>query len=188
VAGAAIAIAITWLLVKRRASHQLAAAFSSILAGVVLLAVLAAPASESFAQVRGNTSDGGTLGAMPGKTIRALSTYLTHHRGNARYAYASAEAALAAPLIVANDQPVLIAAGTPFHPLVSARGLSRAVRAGQVRYVLLSNVPTDHLIHPFWPHSDRSAIPSWVVRHGVDVTRQTGIHGYGMLYRVSARR
>jgi hypothetical protein len=113
---------------------------------------------------------------------------LTSHRGNARYELAAYNATLAAPLIVADGRPVMVLAGTPFHQLVRPRGLARAVRAGDVRYVLISSRPGSHPVHPFPARSPRSEIPSWVVRHGTDVTRQAGLHGYGMLYRVSAPR
>jgi hypothetical protein len=186
-AGAAIALAATWVALRAQAPRRWASWVSALVAGFALLGVLAAPASQSFALVRASASDGGSLGAMPAKTVTALSRYLTRHRGGRRYEFAAYETATAAPLIVADDQPVLILAGTPFHTLVSVRGLSRAVRAGQVRYVLLSAVPANHLLHPFPPRSARSEIPAWVIRHGVDVTQATGLRGYGILYRLSAR-
>jgi hypothetical protein len=117
--------------------------------------------------------------------VSALSRYLTKHRGNQRYEFAVLEAHIAAPLIVADHQPTLILAGTPYHQLVSERGLSRAVHAGEVRYVLMSSRPIDHSPHPFTPRTPRQQMAAWVIRHGTDVTRQAGIHGYGMLYRLA---
>ncbi|HYZ29242.1 MAG TPA: glycosyltransferase family 39 protein [Thermoleophilaceae bacterium] len=181
---AVVVLVVAWLIMRHGAARGGPA---TVAASLLLVAVLAAPASQSIALVRSQAADGGALGAMPSSTIRELSSYLTQHRGNARYEFAAATAALAAPLIVADHQPVMILAGTPFHPLVSARGLGRAVRSGQVRYVLISSRLIDHRVHPFPARTEREQIPSWVVAHGTDVTRQTGLHGYGVLYRVSPR-
>jgi hypothetical protein len=178
---AALGISVTY--VTRRAVRGLAVP-AALAATLVLLAVLVSPTSESFALVRGHTSDGGSLGAMPSSTVSALSRYLTAHRGSARYEFAVSEADLAAPLIVADHQPVLVLASTPYHPLVSPAALSRAVQAGQVRYVLLSRTPIGHSPHAFTPRTVREQIPAWVISHGTDVTRQAGLGGYGMLYRV----
>jgi 4-amino-4-deoxy-L-arabinose transferase-like glycosyltransferase len=181
----AIVLVALWVVAFSRAPRRWFPRLAGLAAVSALVSVLSLPLAESAALVRADASDGGSLGALPGSTISALSRYLTKHRGHTRYEFASATAALAAPLIVADDQPVFILAGTPFHTLVTAEGLSRAVNAGQVRYVLISNTPNRTPIHPFPARSPRSAIPSWVVSHGVDVTPQTGLHGYGMLYRVS---
>jgi 4-amino-4-deoxy-L-arabinose transferase-like glycosyltransferase len=186
VAVAAILLVAGSLLVRMRLAGPLASALAALTTGFALVAVLAGPTSESFALERANTSDGGSLGAMPTNTIARLSSYLTRHGGRTRYEFAAYNAALAAPLIVADARPVMILAGTPYHQLVYPRGLARAARAGEVRYVLLSARPRSRPVHPFPPRSSRSQIPSWVVRHGTDVTRQAGINGYGMLYRVSA--
>jgi 4-amino-4-deoxy-L-arabinose transferase-like glycosyltransferase len=185
---AAILVAAGFIRDRMRWGRPLASALAALTAGFVLVAVLAAPTSASFALVRANTSDAGSLGAMPTHTISALSRYLTTHRGRASYEFAAYNAALAAPLIVADAQPVMILAATPYHQLVYPRGLARAVRDGRVRYVLVAKAPVSHPVHPFPPRTPRSQIPSWVVSHGTDVTRQAGLHGYGMLYRVRAAR
>jgi hypothetical protein len=152
------------------------------------VAVLAAPTVESFALVRARAADGGALGAMPARTTAALSAYLTHHRNHRRYEFASLNAAIAGPLIVADGQPVLTLAGWPPHPLVSARGLSHAVRAGEVRYLLLSARGSDHpLPRTTRARTPRERIVRWVRVHGIDVSHRAGLHRYGILYRVSAR-
>jgi uncharacterized membrane protein YphA (DoxX/SURF4 family) len=182
---AAVAAAVVVLVVAWLTAGHAGPAIAAIAASLLLVAVLAAPASQSIALVRSQATDGGALGAMPSSTIRGLSRYLTQHRAGTRYEVAAATAEVAAPLIVADHQPVMILAGTPFHPLVSPRGLARAVRSGQVRYVLISSRPIDHHVHTFPARTEREQIPSWVVAHGTDVTRQTGLHGYGVLYRFS---
>ena len=185
--GAAIVVAVSGVIVRVRPARELVTPLAGLAAALAFLAVLAAPASESFALQRAHAGDGGTLGGMPTRTISLLSRYLTRHRGNERYQYAAVEAHIAAPLIVADDQPVLILAGTPYHALMTPRRLSRTVRAGQVKYVLLSSTPANHPLHPFSPRTLREQIPAWVIRHGTDVTRQTGLGGYGILYRLSAQ-
>jgi 4-amino-4-deoxy-L-arabinose transferase-like glycosyltransferase len=187
-AGAAVGLPAAWVLFRSRAPRAWTASISALVAAFVMLSVLATPVSESIALVRAAVSDGGALGRMPPASVSALSSYLTTHRGSSRYEFAALDAQTAAALIVADAQPVLILAGTPYHPLVSARGLSRAVRAGRVRFVLLSRVPANQPSRPFRPRTQRGRIPAWVIRHGVDVTQQAGLRGYGMLYRVSAAR
>ena len=173
--------------VDRGTAARLAAPLTGLVAAFVLLAVLAVPTVESFALVRARTGDGGELGHMPARRVAALSAFLTRHRDHRRYEFASLNAALAGPLIVADDQPVLILAGWPPHRLVSARGLRHAVRAGEVRYVLLSARGSDHPLHAASAaRTSRERIVRWVRNHGTDVSHRAGLHRYGILYRVHA--
>jgi 4-amino-4-deoxy-L-arabinose transferase-like glycosyltransferase len=178
-------------LVGRRslAAARSTGAVSAGLAALALVAVLAVPTAASTALVRARTGDGGELGAMPARTASSLSAYLTRHRGGRRYEFASLNAALAAPLIVADDQPVLVLAGWPPHPpLLSARGLAQAVHTGEVRYVLLSATGGHHPPHAHVRGTrPRDRIIEWVRTHGVDVSHRAGLHRYGILYRVRAR-
>jgi 4-amino-4-deoxy-L-arabinose transferase-like glycosyltransferase len=161
---------------------------TALVAAFVLLAVLAVPTAESITLVRARSGDGGELGAMPARRVAALSAYLTRHRDHRRYEFASANAALAGPLIVADGQPVLILAGWPPHLLVSARGLRHAVQAGEVRYVLVSTRGSDRAVNRVTrATTPRKRVVAWVRTHGVDVSHQAGLHRYGILYRVSAR-
>jgi hypothetical protein len=79
---------------------------------------------------------------------------------------------------------VLVMASSPYHPLVSTRGLGQAVRAGQVRYVFVTahgsrsgGVARTH----------RQPMIAWVRSHGIDVSRAAGLHLNGVLYRLDAR-
>jgi hypothetical protein len=190
VIGAAVLLTVAAVApVERGTAARLAGPVTALVAAFVLVAVLAVPTAESFALVRARAADGGALGgAMSARTVASLSAYLTRHRDHRRYEFASLQAALAGPLIVADDQAVLILGGWPVHPLVSARGLSQAVRAGEVRYVLLSARGSAHPLHrrATKARSSREAIIAWVRGHGVDVSHQAGLHRYGILYRVSA--
>jgi 4-amino-4-deoxy-L-arabinose transferase-like glycosyltransferase len=133
--------------VGRRTAARVTGPLTGLVAAFVLVAVLAVPTVQSFSLVRARTADGGALGAMPAPTVAHLSAYLTRHRRHRRYEFASLNAALAGPLIVADGQPVLILAGWPPRTLVPARGLKRAVRAGEVKYVLLSATGSRHRRH-----------------------------------------
>jgi hypothetical protein len=120
--------------------------------------------------------------------VSSLSAYLTRHRRHRRYEFASLNAALAGPLIVADGQPVLILAGWPPRTLVRAPGLERAVRAGEVKYVLLSATGSHHRRHAAKrPRGPRGRLIAWVRTHGRDVSHRAGLHRYDILYRVSAR-
>jgi 4-amino-4-deoxy-L-arabinose transferase-like glycosyltransferase len=185
-AGAAILLGLAWLVVGRtRASARVASSVAALTTALVLLSVLAAPASESFALQRAHTADGGVLGGMPAPMVSALSKYLTSHRDGRRYEFASYDAALAGPVIVADGQPVLILAASPYHQLVSVAGLQRATRTGAVRYVLLGRQLHARPVQPPGAKDVRDQIRAWVIRHGVDVSRAAGLAGYGVLYRVA---
>jgi 4-amino-4-deoxy-L-arabinose transferase-like glycosyltransferase len=172
----------------RRTAARVAGPLTGLVAAFVLVAVLAVPTVQSFALVRSRAADGGALGAMPARTVASLSAYLTRHRNHRRYQFASLNAALAGPLIVADDQSVLVLEAWPPRTLVSVRGLRDAVRAGEVRYVLLSSKGGRHPGHPAKrPRGPRARTIAWVRSHGIDVSHRAGLHRYGILYRVSAR-
>jgi hypothetical protein len=185
--GAAVVLLLARVAVvdQRLVAARVAAPATAIVAVFVLVAVLAVPTAESVAVVRARTGDGGELGHMPPRRVEALSRFLTRHRDHRPYEFASLNAALAGPLIVRDDQPVLILAGWPPHPLVSARGLRHAVRAGEVRYVLLSSHGSAHALRPpTKARTPRRRIVRWVRIHGTDVSHRAGLHRHGILYRL----
>jgi 4-amino-4-deoxy-L-arabinose transferase-like glycosyltransferase len=186
-AAAVLLVARVAVVEQRLAAARLAGPVTALVAAFVLLALLAVPTAESIAVVRAHTGDGGELGAMPARRVKLLSRYLTRHRDHRHYEFASLNAAIAGPLIVADDQRVLILAGWPPHPLVSARGLRHAVRRGGVRYVLLSTHGSARPRHRITTaKTPRERIIRWVRSHGVDVSHRAGLHRNGILYRVSA--
>jgi hypothetical protein len=171
-------------LLHRRSSARVPGSLAGAVAAIVLVALLAVPAAQSISIVRAHTGDGGADGAMPQRELTSLSRYLTRHRGHTRYEFAAIEAYQAGPLIAADDQPSLVMASSPYHPLVSTRGLGQAVRAGQVRYVFVAargsrggGVARTH----------RQRMIAWVRAHGTDVTRAAGLHLSGVLFRLDAR-
>lgn len=163
---------------------RLAAAAAVVLVG----AALVAPAAESLAVVQTARDDGGAIGRMPAGQSTRLARYLSSHRGGARYEYAALQAHLAGSLIATDAQPVLILAGTPYHPLVSTHSLAAAVRAGQVHYVLVGSRSRSRPPHPSLnARTPRGRTAGWVRAHGVDVTAQAGVPGYGVIYRLTAQ-
>jgi 4-amino-4-deoxy-L-arabinose transferase-like glycosyltransferase len=174
--------AVALLVAGRRGAAPLAALVSTL----VVIAALAAPTSQSLALVSAHRSDGGALGAMTPQAVGTLSRFLTSHQGRARYEFAVAEAHLAGPLIVKDARPVLVLAGTPYHALVGPQRLAAAVRAGSVRYVLLSTHLRNRPVHPSpRARTPRAQMAAWVRTRGVDVTRNAGLAGYGSLYRLT---
>lgn len=172
------------LVAGRRGARPLAA----LACALVLVSVLAAPTSQSFALVSAQRSDGGALGAMAPRTVATLSRYLKRHQGHARYEFAVAEAHLAGPLIVRDARPVLVLAGTPYHALVGPRRLAAAVHSGSVHYVLLSTHLRNRPVHASSrARTPRGQMAAWVRLHGVDVSRSAGLGGYGALYRLTPR-
>ena len=159
---------------------------ATAVATALAVLALAPPAAQSLALAGSATSDGGTLGALPTATVARLSRYLERHQGSARYEFAVGEAHLAGPLIAADARPVMVLAGTPYHQLIGPQGLAAAVRAGTVRYVLLSTSTRRGPVRPsLHAHTARSRMAAWVRAHGVDVSRQAGLPGFGALYRLT---
>jgi hypothetical protein len=150
----------------------------------VLVAVLAVPTAESISIVRAHAGDGGADGAMPQSELTRLSRYLTRHRGHARYEFAAIEAYQAGPLIAADGRPVLVMASSPYHPLVSTRALTDAVRGGQVRYVFVNARGSRS---GGVARTRRQRTIAWIRGHGTDVSRAAGLHANGVLYRLDAR-
>jgi 4-amino-4-deoxy-L-arabinose transferase-like glycosyltransferase len=157
-----------------------------VLASSAAAAALAAPASQSVALVDARSGDGGSLGALPLTTIARLSRFLEGHQGSTRYEFAVGEAHIAGPLIAADARPVMVLAGTPYHQLIGEHRLAAAVRAGTVRYVLLSSSTRSQRVRPsLHAHTARGRMAGWVRAHGVDVSRQAGLPGFGALYRLT---
>ena len=174
--------------VVARAGARRAGAVASIAVFALAAAALVAPARESINLVRAHSSDGGAIGRMHAAEVPRLTSYLAAHRGGARYEYATLQAHMASPLIAKDGQPVLVLAGTPYHQLVGGRRLAAAVRAGRVRYALVSSHASRRPLHPsLHARTARGRMAAWVRMHGVDVTRDAGLHGYGMLYRLTPR-
>jgi 4-amino-4-deoxy-L-arabinose transferase-like glycosyltransferase len=181
----AATIGIGGALAARAAARRWARAAIAV-TGVALLIVLMVGA---IAIVRTGSVDAGAAGTIPPTELATLSQYLARNRGHARYEFAAIEAYQAGSLIAADGQPVLILASSPYHPLVSTRGLSQAVRTGEVRFVFVSAQGSGRGgVAQFVGGSPRRApMVAWVRRHGIDVSRQAGLAHSGALYQIDPR-
>jgi 4-amino-4-deoxy-L-arabinose transferase-like glycosyltransferase len=150
---------------------------------LALLAVLAIPAKASVRAVRRDVSDGGIVGSMPPRELRALSTYLLAHRAGAKYELAMDSATKAAALIARDGLPVLMLTSYQGRPLTGVPELKRAVADGEVHYALLST-----FCIPPKPSTDPacSASATWVRAHGKDVSKAAGLERAGLLWRLPA--
>jgi hypothetical protein len=73
-----------------------------------------------------------------GRVDRALISYLTAHRGGAKYLVAANGSMTAAPIILATHQPVITMGGFGgADPTPSVSQLTRLIARGELRYVLL---------------------------------------------------
>jgi 4-amino-4-deoxy-L-arabinose transferase-like glycosyltransferase len=147
---------------------------------VLLLPLLAVPASESLAIVRHHTSDSTTLLARSPQRLAHLSRYLVAHQGHARYEVATRNPWQAAPLIVQDGRPVLIVRNVNGRALVPIPTLRKRIRAGQVKYVWLGRRCSRGAATRF---KGCQPLARWVTRHGRKVTE---LPGQG-LWRVPAR-
>jgi 4-amino-4-deoxy-L-arabinose transferase-like glycosyltransferase len=148
---------------------------------LVLLPLLAAPASESLAIVRHHKSDSTTALARSPHRLARLRRYLIAHQGGARYEVATRNAWQAAPLIVADGRPVLISRNVDGRALVSSKRLREKVREGEVKYVWLGrrcSLPRARRFTACQP------LGRWVRRHG---TRVTKVDRQAGLWRVRVR-
>ena len=157
---------------------------AAVAGALAVAAVLAAPLHVSLALVRAHATDSGFPGAISPHTARLLGRYLVTHQDGARYELAASDFASPGRLIVRDARPVLVLTSVNRLPLVSVKKLHDLVKARQLRFVLI----TGHCGTTQPSHLRRCpATVAWARRHGVDVTRATGLHEHGLLWRVHVR-
>ncbi|HVS28985.1 MAG TPA: hypothetical protein VHE14_05505, partial [Solirubrobacteraceae bacterium] len=162
-------------------------AFAATLACVFVVPTITAARLASA-----GASDSGLPGVRSPSELAALTSYLKAHQGRAKYELAVYPAALAGPVIVHDDRPVLVLGTIKRQLLVTADQLAAAVRAGEVRYALLKPVPgarcnatgTPAPAVGGKPRADTSAV-RWARMHGADVSRQAGLDACGQLYHLT---
>src|SRR5207302_192864 len=113
-------------------------------------------------------TDAATGNRLSPSQATMLDRYLTSHQGHARYEVATLNIWQAAPLITASARPVLVLRNVNFRPMISPSRLSRAVRAGELRYVLLGSdcsgpINTSHFQNRCPPAA------RWARQHGREV-------------------
>jgi 4-amino-4-deoxy-L-arabinose transferase-like glycosyltransferase len=187
VAGSAVTIAYTLFLARGTPAVLVVIVVAGIvavavrrkelLAPLLLVALLAVPASDSLAFARHHTYDsssgGGFLSARQAST---LSRYLTTHQGSARYEAAVLSVWEAASLVVLDRRPVLVTRNVDGSPLLKVTDLENATRSGELRYVV-AGTPC---LHPARPTRCPPAA-RWAQLHG---TLVPGVVPHLGLYRV----
>jgi hypothetical protein len=182
VAGAAAALA---LLVAARRGERAKAALP-IAGALALVCVLAGPVAKSVLVVdRGNTSSG-RPGYMPPAEVNSLAGYLAPRTRGDRYELASAFYAQAGPLVARDGRPVMVLTSVRRHPVVGLTRLERAVRRHEVRFMIVTG--------SCGTAGARSGVVAgcpptvrWARAHSVDVTKQAGLPGRGLLFRFTQR-
>ncbi len=135
-------------------------AFSAVIAGIGVFALLLAPTAWSIASVQhssgmlpiaGPPRQNGLFAGMGNMRLQTqadpkLISYLEAHRDNARYLVATPSAMQAAPIILDTNQPVMAMGGfAGSDPILTPASLAKLVQQGQVRFFLLSGNPMQGL-------------------------------------------
>jgi 4-amino-4-deoxy-L-arabinose transferase-like glycosyltransferase len=136
-----------------------------------LVAALAAPAAGAVWVAGRHESDAGLGSRTKPAQLAVLSGFLATHTRGARYEVASSAVYRSAPLIVHDARPVLVLAGQGGRQLVTPARLASLVVAGDVRYALLSRLPTPSV--------------RWALQHGHDISGSLGLPPH-TLYRLTA--
>ena len=98
--------------------------------------------------------------------IRKLVEFLQHDRQNERYVLAVPDIHLAAPIIIETGEPVMAYGGFTGHdPILTSDQFAEMVKAGAVRYVMLTDGPSMGMMGPGFD----DPIGAWVHRHGTEV-------------------
>lgn len=144
-------------------------------------ALLAIPFVASVEAVADHTSDAGNVGALAPAEQRALSAYLLAHQAGARYELAAASSTSIASLIVQDQRPVLILTTYNGLPFTSVARLQTLIAQGAVRYAFLNAACPRGA--PTATNAGCAPAALWIRKHGVDVSRQAGLHP-GVLWRL----
>jgi hypothetical protein len=158
-------------------------AIGALAASVV--ALFAAPLSQSLSLVSAHRSDSGTPGRLPAVETARLSAFLQRHAGHRRFAFTSPFPSTAAPLIVRDTLRPLVLLRLDTRPLVTAATLKRLVANGDLRYAFLDR-PCHRRRHQHHATSTPVAPTKWICTHGRDVGRRAGLHQRGILMRLRA--
>jgi 4-amino-4-deoxy-L-arabinose transferase-like glycosyltransferase len=154
-----------------------------LVAGLIVACALAVPGHETLSVLRSDANDSLGLAVIPTADARVLSSYLAPRTRGLRYEVAADEPLALAPLIISDARPIVPLTSFGGRPLVSRRQLEADVRAGSVRYGLVSNYTcTGH--HRRWAACTSAAL--WIRSHGTDVSAQAGLRGRLRLYRLSS--
>jgi 4-amino-4-deoxy-L-arabinose transferase-like glycosyltransferase len=151
------------------------------LLAIPLTALLAIPLVASIEAVEAKTSDAGNIGALNPVEQKALSSYLLAHQGGARYELAAGSSTSVASLIVGDQKPVLMLTTYNGMPFTSVARLKALIARGAVRYAFL-----DSQCSRSAAKTSAGCAPAalWIRAHASDVSRQAGLRGRGLLWRL----
>jgi len=177
-AAAALTVIAAIALASARAAHRRPRS-TAILAAAALTAILVTAVVGSIDVVRSGATSAQRAGSMPAAQLDALSGYLRARTAGARYEVASSTVGKAAPLIIRDGRPVLMLTSLKRRALLTDTQLARAVRTGEVRYVLIGRGACS-------PRSTQSCPPvlRWARTHSTDVSAAAGLRT-GTLSRLS---
>jgi 4-amino-4-deoxy-L-arabinose transferase-like glycosyltransferase len=178
-AAAALALAAASLARLRPGSARVAPHAVLPVAALALVSLLAGPASSSAKAVRAHQSDAGVGSPLRAAQELPLERWLHAHRAGAQFEAAAAAPAKAAALIAHDGRPVLVLTSYRGRPAITAQAVRADVLAGRVRWFVM-----DHRCTPSTPAGCAAPV-LWVEHNGVDVTRQAGIPGRGVLFEVT---
>jgi hypothetical protein len=120
--------------------------------------------------------------AMKPHDVAALSAYLGPRTRGTHWEVAESSYLIAPSLVVRDARPVMVLASVNSLPIVKVSTIRDAVRQGEVRYALVGGAcgRARHIKSK----SHCSPAVRWIRTHGMDVTRQAGIHSPGLLFRL----
>jgi hypothetical protein len=121
---------------------------------------------------------------MPAAEVRALAGYLGPRTAGARYEVATAYYPTVGRLIARDGRPVMILTSVKHIPVVSTRRLARAVRHGDVRYILIDGACGRR---PLSKMGHCPAAVGWARKHSVDVSKEAGLRQASLLFRFTQR-
>jgi hypothetical protein len=198
VAGVALASAGIWLAWHFRNRALLlgagAVAAATVLAGPGAFAMAPLTNASTGSIVAAGPGGGGGFGGAgrgggggpggQGQASTALISYLEANRGDATYLVAAFGSGSSAPIIIASGKPVVTIGGfTGSDPAPTVAQLAAMVKAGELKYVLISDGGFGGGGGPGGGGSS-SSISAWVKAHGKAVTGVST--SGGTLYAVSA--
>jgi 4-amino-4-deoxy-L-arabinose transferase-like glycosyltransferase len=158
----------------------------AVAGALALVCLLAGSVAKSVLVVdRGNTSSG-RPGYMPPAEVNSLASYLGPRTQGDRYELASAFYAQAGPIVARDGRPVMVLTSVRRHAVVRVTRLVQAVRRHEVRFMIVTG--------SCGTAGARSGAVAgcpptvrWARAHSVDVTKQAGLPGRGLLFRFTQR-
>ncbi len=155
-------------------------------AGMIVASALVFPIHETLSLVRSAANDSLGLATTAPENAVALSRYLRTPTAGLKYELAVDDPLSLAPLVIRDARPILPLTSFGGRPLTSVAEVSAAVRAGAVRYGLVS--PRRCELARNTASASCAPAAMWIRQHGIDVTDAVGLIGAPHLYLLSPDR